>query len=69
MAELVDQLRQVGLDRRDPLRGQRVVEADLVRGERLDLDHLARAVPGGDRAHDRVAFGGVMRPVHLPPAR
>ena len=50
VAELVDQLRQVGLDRLDPLRGQRVVEADLVRGERLDLDHLARAVPGGDRA-------------------
>jgi hypothetical protein len=52
MAELVDQLRQVSLDRLDALLGQRVVQTDLVRRERLDLDHLGRAVASDDPAHD-----------------
>src|SRR6476469_4695003 len=52
VTELVDQLRQVGLDRLDALLGERVVQTDLVRRERLDLDHLARAVPSDDPAHD-----------------
>ena len=44
VGELDDQLRQVGLDRLDPARVQALVEVDLVRGQRLDLDHLARAL-------------------------
>ena len=66
VAKLVDQLRQVGLDRLHALRGQRIVQTDLVRRERLDLDHLTRAVLAGDPAHDCVALGGVTRPMHLP---
>ena len=44
VAELHDQLGEVGLDRRDAALRERLVEADLVGRERLDLDHLARAV-------------------------
>ena len=44
VAELHDQLREVGLDRRDAALLERLVEPDLVGRERLDLDHLARAV-------------------------
>ena len=62
--ELDDQLRQVGLDRRDALGLERRVELDLVGGDRLDLDHLARAVALGDPGHDRVRLGAVARPVH-----
>ena len=47
-----------------PSRRERVVEPDLVGGDRLDLDHLARAVVVGDAGHDRVRLGGVARPVH-----
>ena len=43
---------------------ERLVELDLVGGDRLDLDHLARAVVLGDPGHDRVRLGRVARPVH-----
>jgi hypothetical protein len=42
--ELDDQLGEVGLDRADALALERLVELDLVRGERLDLDDLVGAV-------------------------
>ena len=41
--ELHDQLGQVRLVRRDACRGQRVVQADLVGRQRLDLYHLGGA--------------------------
>ena len=44
VAELHDQLGQVGLPRGDPAGGQRLVEPDLLGGHRLDLDHLVGAV-------------------------
>ena len=42
--ELDDQLGQVGLDGLDADLCQRLVQADLVGGQRLDLDHLLRPV-------------------------
>ena len=45
--ELVDELGQVGLQRRDPRSASAVVEPDLVGGHRLDLDDLVRARPRG----------------------
>ena len=42
--ELDDQLGQVGLHRRDALGRKRVVELDLVGGDRLDLHHLVAPV-------------------------
>ena len=63
--QLADQLGQVGLDDVDPGGRERLVELDLVGGQRLDLHDLARA---GRRArcacHDRARLGGVARPVH-----
>ena len=64
--ELVDELGQVGLDRGDPLGGQAVVEADLVGGDRLDLDDLRDPVLARDAGHDRVGLGRVARPVDDP---
>ncbi len=64
--ELHDQLGQVGLDRGDALRGERLVEPDLVGRQRLDLDHLVAAVGAGDLRDDRVRLGAVARPVHGP---
>ena len=65
--KLDDQLGQVGLDRLDAGPAQRLVEADLVGGQRLDLDHLLRSVARDDPGDDLVGFGGVARPVHLAP--
>ena len=50
----------------DALLRQRLVEPDLVGGERLDLDHLVGAVGLRHRGHDRVRLGAVARPVHGP---
>ena len=70
VAELHDQLGEVGLDRRDPTPLERVVEADLVGRERLDLDHLARAVVARDARDDRVRLGRRRAPsAPFPPAR
>ena len=63
--QLDDQLGQVGLGRADAGVFERGVQPDLVGGQRLDLDHLARAValhdPRDDRSPPRVA-----RPMDLP---
>ena len=65
--ELDDQLGQVGLDRLDAHMRERLVEADLVGGQRLDLDHFLGPVAGGDPGDDRVGLGRVLGPVDLPP--
>ena len=67
--ELDDQLGQVGLDRLDAGPGQRLVQADLVGRQRLDLHHLLRPVARDDPGDDPVGLGGVARPVDLAPAR
>ena len=46
-----------------PAACQRLVQADLVGRQRLDLDHLARSVAGDDPGDDRIGLGGVARPV------
>ena len=52
-------------DRIDALRGERLVELDLIGGERLDLDQLTRPVLARDPRDDGVRFRGVASPVHL----
>ena len=64
VAELDDQLREVGLPRRDAGCGERLVEPDLLGDHRLDLDDLVGVVRLRDRGNDRVGLGGVVRPVH-----
>ena len=64
--ELKDQLGQIGLDRVHPTGCERVVEADLVGGERLDLDELGDTVPLGDLEDDPVRLRPVARPVDVP---
>ena len=64
VAQLDDQLGEVGLDRLDAAQLERLVEPDLVRDERLDLDHLVGAVLARDAGDDRVRLGAVARPVH-----
>ena len=54
VGELDDELGQVGLHARARRRAsRRVVEVDLVGGQRLDLDDLVGAVGAGDVGHDR----------------
>ncbi len=65
VAELHDQLGEVGLVGGDPGLGQRLVEADLLGGHRLDLDHLGLAGGSDQAGHDLVGLGGVRRPVHV----
>ena len=64
VAELDDQLGQIGLPGGDPLRGKGFVELDLLGGHRLDLDDLGRAVVPRDLRDDRARLGGVPGPVH-----
>jgi hypothetical protein len=66
--ELDDQLGEIGLERVNADRCQGVVEADLVRGERFDLDGLTRARRGHQRLDDGVGFGRIAGPVHLASA-
>ena len=54
---------EVGLDRVDPALRERVVEADLVGRERLDLHDLVGSGRGDEVADDPVRLGGVARPV------
>ena len=63
-AELDDELGQVGLVGGDARVGERLVQADLVGGQRLDLDHLAGAGRPDQAGHDGVGLGGVPGPVH-----
>ena len=65
VAELHDQLREVGLPGTDPRLGERLVEADLLGGHRLDLDNIGLARGTHELGHDAVRFGRVPCPVHL----
>ena len=67
--ELEDQLGEVRLQRVDARLGERGVETDLVRGQRLDLHDLVDAVRAGDRGDGGVRLRGVARPVHVPARR
>ena len=69
VAELDDELRQIGLDRADAAQRERLVEPDLVRRERLDLDHLVAAVRAREAGDDGVRLGAVARPVDRPAGR
>ena len=62
--ELDDPLGQVGLDRVDPGADERVVQAELVRRERLHLHDLPRADAADEADHDPVRLVGVAGPVH-----
>ena len=62
--QLHDQLGQVGLQRVNPRRLERLVQPDLVRRERLHLHDLVDALGAHDLGHDCVGLGGVSRPVH-----
>jgi hypothetical protein len=64
MPELDDQLGQVGLERLDPLRGERLVQPDLVGDHGLDLHGLGRAGRPDEPGDELVGLGGVPRPVH-----
>ena len=66
VAQLHDQLGQVGLDGGDALGLEMFVEADLLGGHRLDLDHFVctgRPDQFGDNA---IGLLGVAGPVHHP---
>ena len=62
--QLHDQLGQVGLQRVDPGRLERLVQPDLVRRERLDLHDLVDAFGAHDLRHDGVGLGRVPCPVN-----
>ncbi len=64
MAELHDQLSEIGLPRVDALALQRRVELDFLGRHRLDLDDLPHAVAARDVDHDRVGLVRVTGPVH-----
>ena len=64
VGKLNNQLGQVGLAGRDPGVGERLVELDLVGGQRLDLNHLAGIVALHNLGDDLVSLGGVARPVN-----
>ena len=61
--KLADQLREIGLDGRDPDGGKRIVDSDLVGRQRLHLHHLAGSGPEDERRHDLVGIVCVARPV------
>ena len=67
--ELDDQLREVGLQRMDALGRERLVHADLVRGQRLDLDHLVGACARAIRATIAFASAPSRAQCTMPPAR
>ena len=66
--QLQDQLGEVGLDGVDAGGGERVVQPDLVRGQRLDLDHLVGAVAARDGHGDGVASSASRAQCTSPPA-
>ena len=64
--ELQDQLGEIGLDGPNASRGEQVVQVDLVRRERLHLDHLVDPVVGRDARHDLAGVRSVASPVNVP---
>lgn len=66
VAELHDQLGQIRLVRADAGLGQRLVESDLLRRHRLDLDDLALTGLPHQPGDDPVGLVRVRRPVDLP---
>ncbi len=64
--ELDDQLGQIGLVGGDARHRQRVVQLDLVGGQRLHLDDLAGTFRAHQRGDDGVGLGGVACPVDVP---
>ena len=64
VAELHDELGQVGLVRGDAGGLERLVQADLLGGHRLDLDHLVGAGGLHQPGDDLVGLVGVAGPVH-----
>ena len=70
VAELDDQLGEVGLDRVDPAEGERLVEPDLVGRQRLDLDDLV-APRCRARSAATIAFASAPSRAQwtVPPAR
>ena len=64
VAELDDQLGQVGLDGGDAFGVEVFVEADLLGGHRLDLDDFAGAGGPDQPGDDSVCFIGVAGPMH-----
>jgi hypothetical protein len=66
VTELHDQLGKVGLPRGDARCLERLVELDLGRGHRLDLDDLIDAMRAHDTGDDLVGLRGVPGPVHDP---
>jgi hypothetical protein len=63
VAELHDELREVGLPRGDPLGRERLVEPDLLGRHRLDLDDLVDAVRCRHLGDDAAGLLGVPGPV------
>ncbi len=69
VAELDDQLGEVGLGGGDARCGERLVEPDLLGGHRLDLDHLVGAGRPHQVGDDAVGLVAVAGPVHRAAAR
>src|SRR5690606_24905663 len=65
VAELDDQLGEVGLVGGDAVPGQGLVEPDLLGGHRLDLDDLGLAGGLDQAGDDAVGLGGVAGPVDV----
>ena len=63
--ELHDVLAEIGLDRGDAVRLERLVEADLLADHALALGHRAGAGGAAQLEHDRARLGGIARPVDL----
>jgi hypothetical protein len=58
------QFGQVGFDRADAGRGERLVQSDLLGGHRLDLDHLGSTGRRDELGDDPVRLVRVTSPVH-----
>ena len=63
--ELHDEFGEIGLVRGDPLGRESLVQADLLRGHRLDLDHLIPPSRPDQPGDDGVRLRGVLRPVDV----
>ena len=65
VAELDDELGQVGLQRADAVSRQRLVQPGLLGGHALDLDDRVGAGGADQAGHDRVRLVRAGRPVHV----